>query len=130
LVRDTAGNLYGTTYLEGAFKAGVIFKVDASGNETILHTFDKFDGWGGSGNLIADEAGNLYGLANGGGSYGYGVVFEVDANGGFGVLHSFSGGTGGSFPYGGLIRDASGNLYGTTSDGGTFAGGTAFKLTS
>ncbi|HEY7098676.1 MAG TPA: choice-of-anchor tandem repeat GloVer-containing protein [Terriglobales bacterium] len=129
LVRDAAGNLYGTTHEEGTFRAGVIFKIDPSGQETILHTFDRSDGLAGSGNLIADEEGNLYGVTNGGGSYGYGVAFRLDPSGNLSLLHSFNGGTDGSFPWGGLIRDNAGNLYGTTSSGGAFDLGTAFKLT-
>jgi uncharacterized repeat protein (TIGR03803 family) len=103
--------------------------VDATGQETILHTFDRSDGWAGSGNLIADDAGNLYGVANGGGDYGYGVVFRLNASGMLSMLHSFNGGTDGSFPNGGLIRDRVGNLYGTTSSGGPFQDGAVYKLT-
>jgi uncharacterized repeat protein (TIGR03803 family) len=130
LVRDSAGNLYGTTFYEGAFKAGTAFRVDPNSHETVLHSFNTSDGLGPMGNLISDQAGNLYGTANGGGAYGNGVIFELDLAGNEHVLHSFLEGVQeGSFPVGGLIRDAGGSLYGTTSQGGTSNLGTVFKLT-
>jgi uncharacterized repeat protein (TIGR03803 family) len=89
LVRDSAGNLYGTTYtggdqsctLEGNPGCGVVFKLDASGNETILHAFTggTSDGALTFGSLISDGKGNLYGSTRDGGSVNGGVVFRVRA---------------------------------------------------
>ena len=119
LVRDKNGNLYGTTRDGGAFGYGVVFKVDPTGNETVLYSFtggaDGAHPWAG---VVRDENGNLYGTAGGGGAFGHGVVFEVDPTGKETVLYSFTGGTDGGFPYGGLVRDKQGNLYGTTAYGG------------
>jgi uncharacterized repeat protein (TIGR03803 family) len=131
LVRDSAGNLYGTTYFGGAFGNGVVFKLDTTGKLTVLHSFagGPTDGqypWAG---LIRDADGNLYGTTKLGGKSGNGVVFKLDSSDNETVLHSFTGGPGdGSTPYAGLFRDAAGNLYGTTYYGGRSGNGVVFKL--
>jgi len=137
LVRDVAGNLYGTTFNGGASGVGVVFKVNHDGVETVLHSFGRRGGDGPLAGLVRDAAGNLYGTAAHGGAIshcagddGCGVVFKVDASRHYTVLHNFSGSPDGSTPTGDLIRDASGNLYGTTSAGGTHGSGTVFKLDS
>jgi uncharacterized repeat protein (TIGR03803 family) len=65
-----------------------------------------------------------------GGAYGYGTVFKLAATGHESVKYSFNGAANGSEPYGGLYRDAEGNLYGTTSQGGVYNYGTVFKVTT
>jgi len=141
LVRDEAGNLYGTTsgLTQISYGLSVLFKVDPAGNETILHTFTGVaDDVGGiSFGLIRDEAGNFYGTDYEGGLCipGCGVVFKVDPAGNETVLYSFTGGADGSYPLG-LVRDRAGNLYGTTYAGGNltasecvgFGCGVVFKL--
>ena len=125
LLRDTAGNLYGTTWEGGAVNRGTVFKIDTTGKETVLHSFRAKDGaWPLSG-LIADAQGNLYGttelggdLTGGCGTLGCGVVYKIDRSGHETVLYSFTGGTDGSESSGNLVRDAAGNLYGTTGLGG------------
>lgn len=79
LVRDGAGNLYGTTYWsEGAGGWGTVFKLDATGKETVLHTFtDSGDGANPSARLLRDSAGNLYGTTSGREGYGNGTVFKL-----------------------------------------------------
>jgi uncharacterized repeat protein (TIGR03803 family) len=142
LLRDSAGNLYGETFRGGDLSCatgagcGVVFKLDVNGNETVLHAFTGgADGAYPTGALVQDSAGNLYGTAYRGGNlacgvtYGCGTVYKLDAAGALTVLYTFTGGTDGSLPDGGVIRDAAGNLYGTTSSGGGSAnGGTVFKL--
>jgi uncharacterized repeat protein (TIGR03803 family) len=184
LVQDTAGNLYGTTFLGGNgfgcnrppqnIGCGVVFKVNTSGTETVVHRFVGRDGsmpaagllidpngniygttdFGGTsgrgavfklgtasysfkgqpdgsqpfGSLVQDASGNLYGTTAGGGSSNNGTVFKVDAANNETVLYSFTGGADGSQPFATLIRDAGGNLYGTTAAGGAFGSGTVFKL--
>ena len=127
-MRDAAGNLYGTTLAGGINDLGTVFKIDRSGKETILHSFQGTDGsepfYGG---LLIDSAGNLYGTTSSGGSYGNGTVFKLDTAGNETVLHSFQG-IDGEAPYGGLLRDPAGNLYGTTSAGGSYGAGTVFRL--
>lgn len=128
LARDSANNLYGTTTFGGAFGLGIIFKIDSSGTETVLHTFaGASDGASPQGTLLRDAAGNLYGTTTSGGPANMGTVFELDTAGVQHVLHSFNG-TDGAAPLAGLAADASGNLYGTTSIGGTNGEGTVFKI--
>jgi uncharacterized repeat protein (TIGR03803 family) len=142
LVRDASSNLYGTTNDGGNGTCGVpcgsVFKLDSSGNFTVLHNFGGTDGARPSSSLILDSAGNLYGTTYYGGNlncsppYGCGTVFRIDTGGNETVLYSFSGGTDGVGPTG-LVRDAVGNLYGATYLGGNLGCGgegcgTLFKL--
>jgi hypothetical protein len=87
----------------------------------MLHAFGA--GGGLYGSLILDATGNLYGESWGGGVYNYGTVFELSPSGNNRwkkrILHSFNWRTDGNAPYGGLIFDAGGNPYGTTSENGT-----------
>jgi uncharacterized repeat protein (TIGR03803 family) len=77
VVRDSAGNLYGTTSAGGTSGAGVVYKVDATGHETVLYSFTGgVDGSDPQG-VIRDSAGNLYGTTYAGGTKNSGVVFEV-----------------------------------------------------
>jgi len=129
LVQDANGNLYGTTIEGGATGNGTVFKLDANGNETVLHSFTGADGSEPIAPLIIDFSGNLYGTTAGGGTGDSGTVFKVDASGQYSVLHSFSSlNSDGFFPYAPLVLDGNGNLYGTTWLGGTSDGGTVFKL--
>jgi uncharacterized repeat protein (TIGR03803 family) len=138
LIFDSAGNLYGTTNLGGTYDDGTVFEMIPDGhggwNETVLHSFNpnRVDGIDPEAGLIFDSAGNLYGTTASGGTYNNGTVFEFSPNGHGGgnetVLHSFNRRDGG-YPFGGLIFDPAGNLYGTTINGGAFHDhGTVFKL--
>jgi uncharacterized repeat protein (TIGR03803 family) len=128
LIRDAAGNLYGTAEFGGAFSnEGVVFKVDPSGNESVLHSFSGPDGAYPTARLVRDGAGNLFGTTGGGGVSGYGVVFKLDPSGNETVLHSFNN-SDGAYPIAGLVRDSAGNFYGTTSAGGASGYGVVFKL--
>lgn len=133
LIRDSAGNLYGTTSLGGASNGGTVFKIDPNGNETVLYSFTKGrDGYYPAAGLVRDSAGNLYGTTANGGNLscsvqrelGCGVVFKLTASGKEIVLHRF-GAAGSVFPFASLIRDSQGNLYGTTSTPGS-----VFKIDS
>jgi uncharacterized repeat protein (TIGR03803 family) len=128
LTRDRAGNLYGTTLQGGdAFcgyppGCGVVFKLDQTGKETVLHRFTADPDGEFPTTLIRDGAGNLYGITEVGGKFscigpGCGVVFKLDKLGRETVLYSFTGGADGAHPSS-LIRDSMGNLYGTTLSGG------------
>jgi uncharacterized repeat protein (TIGR03803 family) len=134
LIRDTAGNLYGTTVDGGAHGFGEVFKMDSTGTVTVLYSFeDGIDGGAPEAGVVRDSAGNLYGttLAGGdkGGYYasGCGVVFKLDTTGRETVLHAFQG-RDGAVPQAALALDSVGNLYGTTSGGGAFGYGTIFKV--
>jgi uncharacterized repeat protein (TIGR03803 family) len=128
LVMDGSGDLYGTTALGGPWGVGTVYEVAAgSGSITTLASFTT-DGKQPGGPLIIDGKGNLYGTAKTGGASNDGTVFELAAgSGSITTLASFNG-TGGANPDGGLLIDGSGNLYGTTSQGGANGDGTVFEL--
>ena len=130
LIMDSAGNLYGTTaYRGGSANAGTVFKLDSSGNFTVLHVFSGNDGLNPLAGLVRDPSGNLYGTTAYGGSNGAGTVFKIDPSGTESVIHNFNPSTDGGYPYAGLMMDASGNLYGTTAGGGPNFDGTVFEIT-
>src|ERR1017187_6084543 len=133
VIPDSAGNLYGTTFFGGASGAGVVYKLNASGQETVLYSFTGLaDGCCPRAGVIRDSAGNLYGTTNRGGAlsgcvFGCGVVYKLNASGRETVLHTFTGGADGGDPNAGVIRDSAGNLYGTTGGGGTAGKGGVLK---
>lgn len=132
LILDSAGNLYGTTKNGGDpacignnGTCGVVFKLDPSGTETVLHNFeDVGDGINPEAGVTMDTAGNLYGTTTYGGTGnagGNGVVFKLAPSGAETVLYAFNGTTnfaGGGMPAGNVVLDAAGNIYGATSEGG------------
>jgi uncharacterized repeat protein (TIGR03803 family) len=136
LIQDAAGNLYGAAGGGSApCSCGVVFKVDTSGKETVLYSFaGGLDGNGPTGGLIQDASGNFYGTTAAGGGTGCGngngcgTVFKLDATGKETVLYSFTGFPDAQYPNSGVIQDANGNFYGTTSYGGIFNKGAVFKL--
>jgi len=135
LLRDAAGNLYGTTAYGGENDYGTIFKVDSAGRETVLYSFTGYgnDGARPLSGLVRDKAGTLYGTTYTGGTYGAGTIFKLDTGGTETVLYTFTDGADGQAPYGQLIRDEAGNLYGTAWGGGLagcaqYGCGTVFKL--
>jgi uncharacterized repeat protein (TIGR03803 family) len=140
VILDAAGNLYGTTAGGGASGQGTAFKLTrGSGGtwtESVLHSFafGSVTGDKPLGALVFDAAGNLYGTTNSGSTNDYGAVFELSPAGGgkwtAAALHVFnSNGHDGTTPAAGLILDAAGNLYGTTSGGGSKGYGVVFMLT-
>ena len=146
LVFDSEGNVYGTTVIGGyncphhsGQGCGTAFELQPPTQESrswtvkILHRFrDEGDGTGPNGGLVFDAKGWLYGTTGGGGSgNGLGVVFRLlRSQSGWAetVLYSFQGSGDGRNPEGVLTFDGSGNLYGTTNAGGTYFGGTFFRL--
>jgi uncharacterized repeat protein (TIGR03803 family) len=140
LIFDQSGKLYGTTG-EGGNRngAGVVFQLTKSGGtwiEKVLWAPGGKDGYYPSA-LAIDSAGNLFGTnEEGGASKGAGTIFEIlRRNGKAQVLYTFpvkpSGlAPYGDYPYGGVVLDASGNLYGTTGGGGSGQSGTIFELSS
>jgi uncharacterized repeat protein (TIGR03803 family) len=130
LVRDAAGNLYGTTQSGGALNDGAVYRINPTGKETVLYSFAAgADGAGPSGVLVRDGAGNLYGTAETGGGIGHqGIVFKLNPAGKETILYSFTGGADGSDPAAGVIRSSTGNLYGTTYAGGSSNKGEVFRV--
>lgn len=135
LIRDAAGNIYGTTSAGGAYGAGTVFEVAPNKVETVLYSFTgKGDGASPLAGLTTDATGNLYGTTSAGGASGNGTVFKLSPPTPLSgkwterVLYSYGTGTDGATPVGGVSFDASGNLYGTTSAGGAYGLGTVFQL--
>jgi uncharacterized repeat protein (TIGR03803 family) len=134
LIFDASGNLYGTTANGMNATAFELTPAGDSWTDSVIFKFDKLNEGRnpGYGSLIFDAAGNLYGTTRIGGAGG-GTVFELTPQVGGGwsekVLHHFrDNGKDGIYPYSGLILDAAGNLYGTTSAGGAYGGGTVFEI--
>ena len=148
VVIGPGGALYGTTQVGGADDDGVVYALTPPAtfcrsltcywDETLLHTFtgvpDGINPW--VENLVFDSAGNIYGTTGNGGEYDQGTVFELTPSGGGyteSILHNFGNGYDGKYADAGVVLDAAGNVYGTTSSGGTgqgcdFGCGTAYQL--
>jgi uncharacterized repeat protein (TIGR03803 family) len=142
VIFDHAGNLYGTTLYGGSGDGcGTVFQLvptlGGGWTKNILHSFNSMslDGCFPYGGLTFDAAGNLYGTTVSGGTDDTGAVFELTPNSNgswnYSVIYSFQqGGTGdGANPHATLVFDNSGNLYGTTLNGGILNAGTVFEMT-
>jgi uncharacterized repeat protein (TIGR03803 family) len=134
---DRAGNIYGMAPTGGGFGLGTIYKIRPTSHGTwifsVIHAFTGGpDGATGSAGRMILRNGHLYGAVTAGGNYGSGIVFEVNPHGvgerDLKVLYSFRGQPDGSFPYGALLFDGSGNVYGTTYYGGANGIGSVYKL--
>jgi uncharacterized repeat protein (TIGR03803 family) len=136
LTMDAAGNIFSATNQQ-------VFELSPNGsggwNTTVIHFFNPYnkDGHGVRGTPVLDEAGNLYGTTEWGGANGYGTVYKLSLvttgkrKGKWTeqILYSFTGGPNdGGYPYGGVVLDAAGNIYGTTTRGGNSGYGTVFEL--
>jgi len=126
VVLDNIGNLYGASWQQA-----LLFQIAPDGTET-----DSYDiAQSAAERLLVDKAGNVYGTSETGGAgcqrnggQGCGTVFSVSPQGVVTTLYAFKGGPDGQAPFAGVIMDRSGNLYGTTTGGGLFGGGTVFRL--
>jgi uncharacterized repeat protein (TIGR03803 family) len=135
LTLDPTGNLYGTTFDGGGkgcdyeLGCGTVFEVASDGREIVLSRFNHKDGPAGPGGEVTrDQNGNLFGTTNSGGAANCGTVFEVAVGQNAKTLYSFSCGKDGAYPQAGLLMDQNGNLYGTTTHGGTSDKGVVFEL--
>lgn len=145
LVLDQAGNLYGTNPYGGGPNAGIVFMLSTRPKvrrgRTVYPTKTLYvfrprahgvkDGSHPSSGIVFDAAGNIYGTTASGGTYGQGTVFELmPVNGKYQekILWNFNG-TDGAQPSGSLALDRAGNLYGTTSSGGSSGVGVVFEVT-
>jgi uncharacterized repeat protein (TIGR03803 family) len=133
---DQSGNVYGMAPTGGTYGLGTIYKihqVPGAWSFEIIHAFTGgADGGSGSAGRMILRHGRLYGAATTGGIYGSGVVFELKprgvGEGDFRTIYSFQGQPDGSFPYGALLFDASGKVYGTTYYGGANGIGAVYEL--
>ncbi len=138
------GSFYGLTSM-GADSSGALygaaFKVAPNGGLTLLHQFCTqgpcTDGYQPEGPLVAATNGNFYGVTFGGGANNAGVVFQLTSAGAESVIYTFCPQTDsnnycidGDGAVGGLVQGKDGSLYGTTSAGGTYNGGTLFKVST
>jgi uncharacterized repeat protein (TIGR03803 family) len=131
LVQGSDGNFYGTTALGGAHFKGTVFKIDATGSLTTLHSFSgsPSDGATPVAALVQGSDGNFYGTTASGGAHFQGTVFRISPAGALTVLHSFSGYPGeGAVPFARLVQGSDGNFYGTTALGGAHFKGTVFNI--
>jgi len=135
LTIDAAGNLYGTTSDGGPNGGGTVFElspVSGGRNFNIIYALSGGSGDGPAGKLLLDPAGNLYGTTQLNGAYNQGSIFKLTPQDGgwvYSSVHEFMVDEGGSEPKGNLLMDSSGNLYGMTSYGGRYGGGTVWELT-
>ena len=108
--------------------AGVVYKLDTAGNETVLYSFTG----GADGDLpyglAFDSAGNIYVTTLIGGASSQGTILELDTSGNATVLYTFTGGTSGGQPNGGAIIDSAGKLFGTTQNGGLANTGVVYQI--
>jgi uncharacterized repeat protein (TIGR03803 family) len=124
LVLDSSGNLYGTAAYGGAGNGGTVYELTPSGEGWTFNVLYALPGTGDSGPsgvLSMDPVGNLYGTSVANGAYGYGYAFKLTRSGEnwtFTDLHDFTGGVDGSGPYGGVVLDSDGNIYGAAPLGG------------
>lgn len=123
LIPDSTGSLYGTTEDGGAYGpdvSGTIYKISPLGVEAVLVSFNFFaSGAQPVGNVLLDSSDTLYGTLDTGTNYAEGAVFQLTATGNLNMLHTFTGrNLHGADPFGALLRDPKGNLYGTTFAGG------------
>jgi uncharacterized repeat protein (TIGR03803 family) len=135
LVMDAAGNLYGTTSSGGSGGGGTVFELSPSQGGWVFNVLYSFTGPIGRGPfspVLMDGAGNLYGTTMSGGAYQQGAVFKLTYSNGswtYTSLHDFTAGSDGRAPYGHLIFDADGNLYGTAGWGGSSNNGVVWEIT-
>ena len=131
------GSLYGTATEGGSVGRGTVFKLtpnpDGSWTPSQVYGFSGSDGAYPYGPVVFDAQGNIYGTTGAGGPSGNGTVFKLTPSSGGqwtqAILYSFSGGVDGAYPHGNLVLDSAGNLYGTTSNGGTAEEGVVFEIT-
>ncbi len=131
LVQGGDGDFYGTTQSGGAYNAGTVFKISASGALTTLYSFNGGnDGANPYAGLVQGSDGYFYGTTEGGGTEGCGTVFQISTNGVLTTLHSFIGGNDGAAPQAGLVQGSDGYFYGTTGFEGWGISGTVFKIST
>ena len=135
LIWDQQGNIYGTTIYGGTWNGGTVYELTPSANgytEQVIYSFAQgYDGSNPTAGVIFNNKSELFGTTANGGPNGPGSVFKLTYVPGTGwtkqVLYGFHGTDDGAFPYGGVIFDSAGNLYGTTTSGGSGCG-TFFEL--
>jgi uncharacterized repeat protein (TIGR03803 family) len=132
LTQATNGEFYGTTQYGGTHNDGTVFKITADGKLTTLHSFAGSDGERPMSRVIQATDGAFYGMTDAGANRG-GTVFKITTTGKLTTLYRFctqKNCTDGADPTSGFVQGKDGDLYGTTSVGGTMMAGTVFKITT
>lgn len=139
LAFDSAGNLYGTTYYDGANNLGSVYRLtpqpDGTWTEDVLYSFrGGRDGSGSISNVVFGKTGNIYGTTSAGGaSCDCGTIFKLTATADGrwkeSIVYRFHGAPDGAFAYNGMVGDGAGNFYGTTVHGGPTDDGVIYKFT-
>lgn len=133
VILDGLGNLFGTTL--GTEVPSTVYQLSDTGaqwNYSLLYNFNSAESAGPESGVVRDASGNLYGTTCGDGTFAHGSVFKLTpTQSGWTEtdLHDFTGGDDGDCPVGGLALDATGNIYGTTSEGGEYGNGVVFEIT-
>lgn len=142
LILGRDGSFYGTNWYGGAYNQGTVFRLTASGVETVIHAFSgggalagSSDGAAPFSNLVEGGDGSFYGTTSAGGIYNAGTVFKITGSGVETVIYSFTGGPGGlsgskdsASPTSGLTIAGDGNFYGTTYHGGAYDVGSVYRI--
>ena len=127
-IQSVAGHYYGTTYGENG-NFGSVYKMTATDQFILLHTFAGSDGANPFAPLVQGNDYGFYGTTFNGGTHDAGTIFRISSQGYFKVLYNFDW-THGARPYGPMIQASDGNFYGTTTRGGsTNDAGVVFKMT-
>jgi uncharacterized repeat protein (TIGR03803 family) len=130
LIQAMDGSLYGLSTLGGNSGAGLIFKLELSGQYSEVHFFNGTDGDAPYGSLIQTPDGTLWGMTSSGGASGAGNIFNCSTSGTFNSVYSFTSGVDGGNPHGDLLLANDGNFYGMTYSGGKYNYGTVFKYST
>ncbi|MBD0254257.1 MAG: T9SS type A sorting domain-containing protein [Cytophagales bacterium] len=131
LVQNTDGAFYGLTYSGGTTGYGTLFRITTGGSFSVLHHLDgSSQGSFPVANLVQGTDGNYYGTTSAGGTTNHGTVFRTCTNGSYAVLYSLDRTAHGGAPRGNLAQGVDGAFYGTTSEGGSNAAGTIFRITA
>lgn len=131
LLEATDADLYGTTYANGAYFGGTVYRITPDGAFTTIYNFCRqancADGSDPVGGLVQGTDGSFYGTTAGGGLYDAGTVFKITRSGTLTTLYTFDIGDGAGPA--GLVQGVDGDFYGATFGGGNFSSGTLFKIT-
>jgi uncharacterized repeat protein (TIGR03803 family) len=131
LIQGSDGKFYGTMSEGGANGDGIVFSITPTGKLKTLHNFQGADGYFPYAGLVQGSDGKLYGTTAFGGAHDDGTVFSITTSGALTTLYSFCSLAqcdDGYVPYAGLLEGPDGKLYGTTSEGGLYNGGTVFSI--
>ncbi len=129
IVEVESGLFYGTLRFGGPNSAGTVYSLTEDGEFELIHAFDGNNGgqFPYSG-VLAHSDGNFYGTTINGGNNGDGIIYRITSEGAFEKLYDLFGFFDGGSPQAGLVEGPDGLIYGLTTEGGNFNGGTLFQF--